>query len=68
MAQVVEIKVLARLYKSRDVETHVREIFVQGVRAVELRDYIPSSDRYGRGYWVPEEMRKDVAAALAGED
>jgi hypothetical protein len=26
---------------------------VEGVRVIELRDYIPSLDEYGRGYWFP---------------
>ena len=26
---------------------------VEGVKVVELRDYIPSLKSYGRGYWIP---------------
>lgn len=39
--------------KANDLETHLRIVKVDGVRALELRDYIPSLDEYGRGYWLP---------------
>lgn len=57
-----ETRVLAKLRKSNDLETHVRALNIDGVGAVELRDYIPSLDEYGRGYWVLAD--KTVLAAL----
>ena len=65
MGTPAETTVLERFHKSRDVETHLRAVRVDGVSALELRDYIPSSDRYGRGYWIPEEISEALGAAIA---
>lgn len=47
----VKTSVLARIKKSSDLETHVRLVRVEGAEVLEFRDYIPSLDEYGRGYW-----------------
>jgi len=39
--------------KASDMECHVRIVEVDAVKVVELRDYIPSLQEYGRGYWMP---------------
>ena len=39
--------------KAPDLECHVRVIEVENIKVVELRDYIPSLQEYGRGYWMP---------------
>lgn len=55
MAMKVDSKHDVRLTvrKAGDLETHVRTIEIDGSRYVELRDYIPSLEEYGRGYWFP---------------
>lgn len=39
--------------KAPDLECHLRVVEVEGVKVIELRDYIPSLSTYGRGYWIP---------------
>jgi len=46
-------RVVGVLPKAPDLECHVRVIDVENVRVAELRDYIPSLEEYGRGYWLP---------------
>lgn len=50
-----KVAVLQTIPKATDLECHLRIVEVEGVRVVELRDYIPSLKEYGRGYWVPLE-------------
>jgi hypothetical protein len=51
-------RVVQNVEKSTDLECHLRVVEVEGVKVVELRDYIPSLKSYGRGYWVPLEEAK----------
>jgi hypothetical protein len=46
-------RVVGVLPKAPDLECHVRVIEVENVRVAEFRDYIPSLEEYGRGYWLP---------------
>jgi hypothetical protein len=46
-------RVVQTIPKATDLECRVRIVDVEGVRVIELRDYIPSLDEYGRGYWFP---------------
>jgi hypothetical protein len=46
-------RVVQTIAKATDLECRVRIVEVEGVRVIELRDYIPSLDEYGRGYWFP---------------
>lgn len=46
-------RVVAEITKAPDLRAHVRVVEVEGMRVVEIRDYIPSLGEYGRGYWVP---------------
>ena len=39
--------------KAVDLECHLRVVEVDGVRVIEIRDFIPSEQTYGRGYWIP---------------
>ena len=45
--------VVQSIPKAPDLECHIRIVEVEGVKVVELRDYIPSLESYGRGYWIP---------------
>ena len=49
----VKRKVLCKIGKGTDMEAHLRTVTVDNVTFVEIRDYIPSAQEYGRGYWVP---------------
>lgn len=46
-------RVVGVIPKAPDLECHVRVIEIDNVRLVEIRDYIPSLQEYGRGYWIP---------------
>jgi hypothetical protein len=46
-------RIVGVLPKAPDLECHIRIVEVENVRVVELRDYIPSLEEYGRGYWLP---------------
>lgn len=39
--------------KLGDLECHLRVVDIDGIRALELRDFISSTQTYGRGYWIP---------------
>lgn len=51
-------RVITTFTKAADLECHIRLITIENVRVMEFRDYIPSLQEYGRGYWVP--MTKDA--------
>lgn len=55
-------RVVQTVHKAPDLECHMRVVEVEGVKVVELRDYIPSLDTYGRGYWLP--LRADDVFSL----
>lgn len=59
-------RTLGKFEKAPDLETHIRTVDVDGVRVIELRDYIVSLKEYGRGYWVPlnPEVLEALEAAL----
>lgn len=44
--------------KLGDLECHLRVVDIDGLRALELRDFIPSTQTYGRGYWIPLDPTK----------
>ena len=46
-------RVVAEIVKAPDLRAHVRVVEVEGMKVVEIRDYIPSLSEYGRGYWLP---------------
>lgn len=46
-------RVVAVLPKAPDLECHIRIVEVEDVRVAEFRDFIPSLEEYGRGYWLP---------------
>ncbi len=48
-------RILVSTRKAKDLEAHVRTVDVDGVRVVEIRDFIPSLGEYGRGYWIPAD-------------
>ena len=53
-----------RLKKSPDFELHIRTVKVDGVEAIELRDFIPSEKWYGRGVNFAPSALPDVIEAL----
>lgn len=65
-----QIRVFAKIEKAPDLEVHVRELsFLEDdVVVVELRDYVPSRKRYGRGYWLTRPSSRLVADVLLAYD
>lgn len=57
-------RVVGVLHKAPDIECHVRVIEVENVSVVEFRDFIPSLNEYGRGYWVP--LSEETLYGLVG--
>ena len=57
-------RVVGVLQKAPDMECHVRVIEVENVSVVEFRDFIPSLNEYGRGYWVP--LSEEALYGLVG--
>lgn len=59
-------RVIAEITKAPDLKARVRVVEVDEMRVVEIRDYIPSLDEYGRGYWLPltEDAVYSVISAL----
>lgn len=55
-------RVITSFTKAADLQCHVRVVKVENVTVLELRDYIPSLEEYGRGYWVP--MTKEAVFGL----
>jgi hypothetical protein len=45
-------KLMSKFAKERDLECHVRTHSILGSTFVEIRDYIPSTKTYSRGFTV----------------
>lgn len=52
------------LTRGPDLELHVRTIEVDGEELLDIREYVPSAENYGRGVTVPASLRKQLIAAL----
>jgi hypothetical protein len=54
--------------KGRDLEMHISFTRIEGLEFVELRDFIPSADEYGKGYLFPSRMLTEVLEVLVDMD
>lgn len=45
--------VLSRIPKADDLEVHVSKATLNGVVVIDVRDYVPSLKKYGRGTTLP---------------
>jgi hypothetical protein len=52
-ADPISRDVVARIPKGADLELHVSIIEVEGVRGIDLRDYVTTTDKYGRTGILP---------------
>lgn len=57
-----ETRTLLTLPKSADLQVRVRLLHVDGRPVLELVDYIPSIDQYGRGFWLPVNSPESLHA------
>lgn len=60
-----EPKVHAKIGKERDLEAHVRTQWVLNTEFVEIRDYIPSTKTYSRGFVIERHKLPDLIESLA---
>lgn len=58
--------VLKRVPKATDIEIHVAQVDSEYGKYTEIREYVVSKDRYGRGITFPEALTGDVAEGLDG--
>ncbi len=58
--------VLAKVTKADDLEVHTCKATMSGVTVLDIRDYVPSTDTYGRGTTLPwnTETLKVMKAAM----
>ena len=45
--------VLAQMTKAEDLEVHVCRARIDGVKVLDIREYVPSTGVYGRGTTLP---------------
>jgi hypothetical protein len=57
-------KVMSKLRKEADLEAHVRTQWAGGHEFVEIRDYIPSTKTYGRGFVIERNKLGDLIVQL----
>lgn len=62
----IQRKVLAKVSKGEDLEVHTCKATLDGVTVLDIRDYCPSTQLYGRGTTLPwnTETLKVLRAAL----
>jgi hypothetical protein len=57
-------KLVGTLPKGTDLEVHVRSLSSDGEEFIDVREYVPSSETYGRGLLVPAAQAKALAKLL----
>lgn len=56
-SELVTHEVLARIPKTRDLETHLIQVSLGTLgEQLELRDYCPSTGNYGRTFWLASDQ------------
>jgi hypothetical protein len=58
------VTVVATFPKAADLWTHILLVDLPNGQIIEFRDYVPSTGRYGRGYWMPVEALDNAVAGL----
>ena len=68
----VEDQVIARIKRGEDLELHVKITRVDDDERVNVREFVPSQDKYGRGIFVKksevDELIKGLKAAKSEMD
>jgi hypothetical protein len=57
-------QLIGSLEKAADLEIRVRNLAVDGESFVDVREYVPSSDTYGRGLLVPKAQARPLVKIL----
>lgn len=67
-AEPITDQVVASIERGPDLTVRVRRVTVQDidgpVEFLDVREYVPSSETYGRGVMVPADLKKPLLAAL----
>lgn len=61
----MEREVLEKYVKFTDLEVHVSRLIVNDRAYLDIREYIPSRELYGRGVTLPAAARVAVESGLA---
>jgi hypothetical protein len=61
----VRYELLGTVVKAQDLLIAVRVAVVEGERVIDVRDYVPSIDFYGRGITIPTDASVEVAQLIA---
>lgn len=61
---MTEEKLIATAPKGTDLEIRVRTVSVDGEKFTDVREYVPSSETYGRGVMLPFTQTRLLAKAL----
>lgn len=56
--------VVGNIERGADLAVRVRRVSIDGEEFLDVREYIPSTDTYGRGIMVPADLKKPLLAAL----
>lgn len=62
--QAVNETVVGEFEKGDDLLVRVRQLEVDGESFIEIREFVPSSDRYGRGLLIPSTQRQTLLKLL----
>lgn len=57
-------RLYARYKKGADLELHVKVTWINGLEFVNLRDYVPSTQEYGKGVLFPTHLLEYVLETL----
>lgn len=57
-------KLLGEVNKNADLTVRVRLLEADDERFIDIRDYVPSAELYGRGVLVPVDAKKMLLAAI----
>ena len=60
----MEINLVHKVKRSADLEVHIRELVVDDVNLVDIREFIVPTTTYGRGIQFPREHLMDVIDGL----
>ena len=64
MTAPVTERIVGSVPKGDDLVVRVRVLEVDGEEFVDIRDYVQSTETYGRGLLVPVDRRKELATLL----
>lgn len=57
-------ELVGALPKGNDLEVHVRTVASDGEEFFDIREYVPSSETYGRGLLIPMAQRAALKKLL----